>query len=183
MTILTTSRLRLEPFRDEHLAGLNAVNRDPQVMRYLTGKPESIEDTAAVIARVKLRWAEWGFSWWSLVERETNQIIGAGCLQYLAGNTANPLELGWRLRQDKWHQGFASEAAREMARFAFDVIGAPQLCAVCHLDNTASARVMQRLGMQYRGIEFHYAMNCSVYGMTRAECRALAGTPEASAEP
>ena len=39
MTILTTPRLRLEPFQDAHLAGLNALSSDPQVMRYITGKP------------------------------------------------------------------------------------------------------------------------------------------------
>lgn len=63
MTILTTTRLRLEPFQDTHLAYLNALSSDPQVMRYLIGKPETIADTAAAITRVKLRWAEWGFSW------------------------------------------------------------------------------------------------------------------------
>ena len=172
MTILSTARLRLEPFNDHHLEGLNAVNSDPQVMRYITGKAESMAETAAAIERVKRRWAEWGFSWWSFFDLETQAIIGSGCLQYLAGDTANPLELGWRLRQDKWHQGLASEAAQAMARHAFDSIGAAQLCAVCHPENTASARVMQRLGMQYQRMEFRYEMDCTVYGMTRAEWHA-----------
>lgn len=101
MTILTTARLRLEPFDDHHLDGLNAVNSDAQVMRYITGRPESVAETAAAIERVKRRWVEWGFSWWSFIDLETQQIIGSGCLQYLAGDTANPLELGWRLRQDQ----------------------------------------------------------------------------------
>ena len=169
MTILTTPRLRLEPFKDSHLAGLNAVNRDPDVMRYLTGKPETIEETVAVIDRVKARWAEWGFSWWSFIELETGEIIGSGCIQYLARDTANPLEIGWRLRQDKWHQGYASEAARAMAAFAFENVGTDHLCAVCHPENTASARVMQRLGMRFRGIERWYEMDTAVYQMTRGD--------------
>jgi RimJ/RimL family protein N-acetyltransferase len=40
MTILTTERLRLAPFDEAHLDGLNAINSDPEVMRYL-GSPES----------------------------------------------------------------------------------------------------------------------------------------------
>ena len=56
-----------------------------------------------------------------------------------------------------------------MAGFAFDTVGGTQLCAVCHPDNTASSRVMQRLGMRYRGTEFRYDMDCTVYSMTRAE--------------
>lgn len=169
MTILTTQRLRLEPFNDSHLAGLNAVNRDPEVMRYITGKPETLENTAAAIARVKKRWAEWGFSWWSFIELDTEEIIGSGAIQYLGGNTANPLEIAWRLRQDKWRQGLASEAARRMAAFAFETVGGDSLCAVCHQENAGSARVMQRLGMQFQGIERWYDMDTSVYAMTRSD--------------
>jgi ribosomal-protein-alanine N-acetyltransferase len=169
MTILTTQRLRLEPFNDSHLEGLNLVNRDPQVMRYITGKPETLEDTAAAINRVKARWAEWGFSWWSFIELDTEEIIGSGCIQYLGGDTANPLEIGWRLRQDKWGQGYASEAARRMAAFAFETAGGERLCAVCHQENTGSARVMQRLGMQFQGVERWYEMDTAVYMMTRGE--------------
>jgi Acetyltransferase (GNAT) domain len=44
MTVLITARLRLEPFEDGHLDGLNAMNADPEVMRYLTGRPETRED-------------------------------------------------------------------------------------------------------------------------------------------
>ena len=169
MTILTTPRLRLAPFADEHLDGLYALNSDPEVMRYITGKPDTREDTLAGIARVKARWAEWGYSWWSIFELETADPIGAGCIQHLGRDAANPLEIGWRLRKDKWHQGFASEAAEAMARFAFETLKAPLLCAVCDPDNSASARVMQRLGMVYRGIERWYDADCAVYQMSLAD--------------
>jgi ribosomal-protein-alanine N-acetyltransferase len=86
MTILTTRRLRLEPFTEAHLSGLFAINSEPEVMRYLTGRPETLDETAAAVARVKSRWAEWGFSWWSFVELQTDQIIGCGCIQYIGGD-------------------------------------------------------------------------------------------------
>lgn len=169
MTILTTPRLRLEPFDDAHLEGLFRMNSDPDVMRYITGKPETREQTRAVIERVKGKWAEVGFSWWSLIEIASGDIIGAGGVQHLGRDNTNPLEVGWRLRKDKWHQGFASEAARCMAAFAFDTLDAASLHAVCDPENIASARVMQRLGMTYRGIERWYDMNCWTFVITRAE--------------
>jgi RimJ/RimL family protein N-acetyltransferase len=174
MTILSTARLRLIPFDDSHLDGLNALNSDPEVMRYLTGKPETREETMAVIERVKARWAEWGYSWWSFFEQESGEIIGAGCIQHLARDKANPLEIGWRLRQDRWHRGLASEAATTMASFAFDTLNTPLLTSVCHTGNAASANVMQRLGMRYRGIERWYDMDTLAYEMTQAEWRARA---------
>jgi len=172
MTILSTVRLRLEPFDDAHLDGLNELNRDPVVMRYLTGKPETLEETRAVIARVKARWAEWGCSWWTFIEHDSGKIIGAGCIQHLARDAANPLEIGWRLRQDRWGKGLASEAAQAMAGWAFDSLKAPLLTSVCHVDNLASAKVMQRLGMRYRGVERWYDMDTSVYEITDKEWNA-----------
>jgi ribosomal-protein-alanine N-acetyltransferase len=181
MTVLTTQRLRLDPFEESHIPGLYALNSDPEVMRYITGRPETLEETTAVVERVKARWAEWGFSWWSFIELTSNEIIGAGCIQYLGRDRANPLEIGWRLRKDKWKQGLASEAAQRMAGFAFDSLNAPLLCAVCQQENLASARVMQRLGMRYRGVERWYEMDTAVYEMTRSEW--ISAQPDESSGP
>ncbi|MDT9000639.1 GNAT family N-acetyltransferase [Paucibacter sp. APW11] len=169
MTILHTARLRLEPFTDSHLDGLNAMNSDPEVMRYLSGKPETREETQAVIERVKARWAELGYSWWSFFELASGELIGAGCVQHLGRDQANPLELGWRLRRDKWHQGFALEAAEAMATFAFNTLQAPRVQAVCKPDNAASAKVMTRLGMHYIGRQTWYDSEVAVYEIARGD--------------
>lgn len=169
MTILTTPRLLLQPIDDHHLTGLRELNSDPQVMRYITGRPETPDETLTMIARVKARWLEWGYSWWALIDRETGRLVGAGCIQHMQRDAANPLEIGWRLRPDVWGKGYASEAARAMAGFAFEVLAVPQLLAVCHQENSDSARVMQRLGMRYRGVERWYDTDTAVYVMERDE--------------
>ena len=166
--ILTTPRLRLEPFADAHLAQLHEMNSDPEVMRYITGKAKTVEETQAGIDRVKARWAEWGYSWWSFFELATERIIGAGAIQHLGGDKKNPFELGYRLRRDKWGQGFASEAARAMATFAFDTLNAPELKAICEPENEASSKVMRRLGMTYQGIERWHDADLAVYAIDRA---------------
>jgi len=53
-TTLHTQRLRLEPFDARHLDGLNAMNRMPEVMRFLGGQPEIRDQTASVITRMQL---------------------------------------------------------------------------------------------------------------------------------
>jgi len=169
MTVLTTQRLRLEPMANAHLAGLHAINTDPEVMRYITGRPDTLEDTMAAIERVKQRWAMYGFSWWSFIELASGELVGAGCIQHLARSPANPLEIGWRLRRDKWRHGLASEAAVRMARFAFETLDAPLLCAVCHPENVASASLMKKLGMRYRGLEHWYDLDLTTYEITRSE--------------
>lgn len=169
MTTLTTPRLRLEAINETHLEGLCILNSDPLVMRYITGKPDTREDTIAGIERIKARWINVGYSWWSFIELANNEIIGAGCIQHLGQDTANPLEIGWRLRSDKWQQGFASEAAHRMATYAFDTLGADLLCAVCDPENVGSAHVMKKIGMRYRGIERWYEADDAAYEITRKE--------------
>lgn len=167
MTILTTPRLRLEPMADAHFDDLFAMNSLPEVMRYITGKAESAEDTRAMLERVKARWAEDGFSWWAIIELASGRFVGACGIMFLGRDKANPLELGWRLRPDAWGQGFASEAAARIAQFAFDELGAPLVCAICNPQNRASSRVMERLGMHFRGEERWYEQNVALYQITR----------------
>ena len=59
---LRTGRLHLVPCGDEHLEGLSAMNSDPEVMRYITGRAETRAETQWMIERVKERWSRWGYS-------------------------------------------------------------------------------------------------------------------------
>lgn len=172
MTLLTTSRLRLEPFTEAHLSGLNRMNSDPEVMRYLSaGRPEALDETRAVIERVVKRWGEVGYSWWAFIERESDELVGAGAVQNLrreaalVPDLACPLEIGWRLRRDRWGRGLAVEAARAMGGFAFETLKDRELLAVCDPANAASANVMKRLGMQGIGIQRWYGKDLLTYSI------------------
>ena len=183
MTILLTPRLRLEPFDDHHLEGLHAMNSRPEVMRYISGQAETREQTAQAIARVQHRWAVLGTSWWAFIELASGRVAGAGAIQHMRLEPnppadlrllrANPLEIGWRLHPDFWHQGLASEAAARMAAFAFDDLAAAQLLAIRDPENLASQRVMERLGMRYRGLESWYGETVATHELARSAWQVL----------
>jgi RimJ/RimL family protein N-acetyltransferase len=82
---------------------------------------------------------------------------------------SNPLEIGWRLHPDFWHLGLASEAAACMTAFAFETLAAPEIIAVRHPENIASARVMDRLGMRHRGLETWYGESLATHTLSRKE--------------
>jgi len=172
MTILTTARLRLEPFDLSHVDGLHAMHSDPEVMRYISGRPETREETLAVVERMQARWREHGYSWWSFVELASGDVVGSGCIQNLRRtelpppSLGCPLEIGWRLRRDRWRQGLASEAAIAMAGCAFGWLAAPELYAVCNPENTASVAVMRRLGMDDLGMDTWYGRSLQTYRIT-----------------
>jgi RimJ/RimL family protein N-acetyltransferase len=62
-------------------------------------------------------------------------------------------EIGWSLHPDAQGRGLATEGAREMLRIGFDELGLHRIVAGCDSRNTASLRVMERLGMR-REAEF-----------------------------
>jgi RimJ/RimL family protein N-acetyltransferase len=180
MTVLSTARLRLEPLADPHLDGFNAMNADLEVMRYLSGKPETLEESRTIIERVKGRWADVGYSWWALVEHDSGQLVGAGALQNLRREATPlpdpdcPLEIGWRLRRDRWGRGYAIEAATAIVDFAFGRFQPDELLAVCHPDNRASSAVMKRLGMVDQGLQRWYGKDMTTYRLAAAAWRASA---------
>lgn len=169
MTTLITPRLRLEPLDDHHFDALHRLNRDPVVMRYITGRPDTPEDTRSMIDRVKARWAEFGYSWWGFIRQADGELLGCGCIQHLGRDPAGPLETGWRLRQDAWGHGYASEAARHMVGWAFATLQPERICAVCQPENTPSSTVMERLGMTFTGVGRWYDMDCKRYDITAAQ--------------
>lgn len=178
MTVLTTARLRLEPLSDVHLEAFNAMNSDPEVMRYLSGKPETLEESRAIIERMKARWTALGYAWWALFERDSGVFVGAGILQNLRREAAPvpdldcPLEIGWRLGRAHWGRGHATEAAAAMADHAFGALHADELMAVCDPDNKASSGVMERLGMQPQGLQRWYGKELTTYRVDAASWRA-----------
>lgn len=169
MTTLHTPRLRLEPLVAAHLDGLYAMDQLPEVMRYISGEPATREQCTEWIARSQRCWAAWGTGWWAFIELASGRLAGAGCVQHarttlalpadLQSLRSNPLEIGWRLHPHFWRQGLATEAAQRMARFAFEELAAAEIIAVRHPDNADSQRVMDRLGMRFRGLEGWYGFS------------------------
>ncbi len=167
---IETERLFLTPFSPDHLEGLHVLDRDPAVMRYIgSGATKTLDETREGIARAQARWAEFGFGWWAVFPRASQDLIGVACIQHVANDPANPIEVGWRLRPDQQGRGYASEAGRAALEFGFRVTQADEIIAVCYPENTASQNVMRRIGMTKRGIERHYDTDCMTYAIGREQ--------------
>ncbi len=168
--IITTPRLRLEPFAPLHAPALNAINNEPQVMEFLSdGTPETMEKTHANIARVRERWEQLGYSWWAIINPTSETVIGAACAQNVANEDDAEIEIGWRLATSANGHGYATEAGKAVATYAFETIGVDHVVSVAHPKNIASHKVMQRVGMTYRGIETHYNESCTTYVLHKSD--------------
>ncbi|WP_433356391.1 GNAT family N-acetyltransferase [Microtetraspora malaysiensis] len=146
-----TERLRLRMWRDDDLDPLAAMDGDPEVVRYIgDGVPRTREQTADTLARLRQRWQERGFGLFAVEVRETGEFagwVGLTVPEYLP-ELLPAVEIGWRMARAHWGRGYATEAAREVLAFGFREVGLDEIVSVALVDNTASLRVMAKLGMR-----------------------------------
>lgn len=106
---------------------------------------------------------EHGFSKWIIVNRSSGVAIGDSGLLVL--QDYRWIDLGFRLAQPYWGNGFATEVASAWVHAAFDELRITRLGAFAHPENRASIRVLEKLGfnIERRGIVF--AMDSIVFSL------------------
>lgn len=154
MYIIETDRLGLRELTLTDLEPLHAIFADPEMMRFYP-QPFTRERTEGWIARA-LRWyAERGHGLWA-VERKTDGLLLGDCgivVQEIEGHELP--EIGYHIRRDQWGKGYATEAALACKRYAFDQLGAQQICSIVDPLNSASRVVAVRVHSAMREFIWH----------------------------
>lgn len=149
---LETRRLILRDWREEDWAQFFRVTNTPAVMRWLGGLLDE-KGMASQRGRVEACHAANGFCFWAVERKEDGALLGFCGLKRAdaAGSTVTgAMEVGWRLREDAWGQGYAKEAATASLDAAFGRFGAEEVVALTVDGNTGSWGLMERLGMRRR---------------------------------
>ncbi|MCD0446189.1 GNAT family N-acetyltransferase [Glycomyces sp. A-F 0318] len=165
---LRTERLLLRPLAVADAEALAAINADPEVMRYIgNGRPLTPEETEARTAKAAAHWDEHGWGVFAAVESATGAFVGWAALAVpsFLPEILPATELGWRVRRDRWGRGYAPEAARAVAGFAFGDLGLDRVVSCIHAENAASIRVAEKLGMslERETVVPGVGVPCSVY--------------------
>ena len=147
MTELKSGRLLLRQWRDDDLEPWAAMNADPEVREFF---PEVLtpERSAASLAYFRAELADRGWGWWA-VEAGGEFIGMAGLDPVDEGLPFDGVEAGWRLARPAWGHGYATEAARAVLEYGFDVLGLAEILAITATGNVRSRAVMRRLGMRH----------------------------------
>jgi RimJ/RimL family protein N-acetyltransferase len=150
---LGTERLLASPLRADDFAVLCELHRDPAVMATLGGV-RTDETTRAYLAENLAHWDEHGFGLWIFRERATGAFVGRGGLRHVMLEGQSEVEVTYALAREAWGKGFATEIARAAVDVAFRRLGLQDLVAFAIPENTASRRVMEKVGFRYeRDIE------------------------------
>jgi len=143
---LRTDRLLLRGWRSADRAPFAALNADPEVMATLA-RPLDRADSDAFIDQMLQRWREREFGIWAVERVEDGVLLGMTGLSVPSWAPERTVEIGWRLARHAWGHGYATEAARAAAGWAFGTLGLPSLVSYTAARNTRSRAVMERIGM------------------------------------
>lgn len=150
--LLETDRLRLRQFTSADIDNLVALDGDPEVMRYLTGGRPITRDQ---IERQELpRFFDYyrryrGLGYWAAEEKPSDRFVGYFEFRPFRDETPEVVELGYRLVRSAWGHGFATESSRALIEKGFRELGVKRVLATTMAVNTASRRVMEKVGLRY----------------------------------
>lgn len=147
-TTLRTKRLVLRPVTMDDVADVLAYAADPEWSRYSHTAPQPYTRADAETWVASSILADWKTNPRFGVELE-GRMIGEVELRIDAESGVG--ELGYSVARAQWGKGITPEAVRALIDYGFAVLGLDKVFARADVRNTASVRVMEKLGMTYEG--------------------------------
>ena len=157
---IETDRLQLRPpTLDDAEALFNKYTQDEEVTKYLIWQPhKSVDDTKEFMQYCVQCWDEKPVFPWIIERKEDNEIVGMIELRI----NQPKADLGYVIAREYWGKGYASEVTKTVVNWAIAQEGIFRVWATCDVENPASARVLEKAGMQREGILRRWLMHPNV---------------------
>jgi ribosomal-protein-alanine N-acetyltransferase len=148
---LETRRLLLRKMSLDDAEDVFKFSKDPEVFRYVGGKVhQKIEDSRKFLNEISEKYEAREIIKWGIFHKKDRKLIG-DCGFIKLEIKQFRAEVDYLLSREYWNQGLTTEAVKEIIRFGFEQMRLNRIQAICEVANTASARVMEKAGMQYEG--------------------------------
>jgi len=150
--VLDTPRLRLRRHRIDDFPHFRAMVADPNVTRYLGGRPFTEEEAWNKFLRNAGHWPLLGFGFWVLEEKSTGAFAGEVGIAYffreLHPPAENLREAGWVLAPSMHGKGYATEAITTAVAWSDARFSDPRTICLIHPENLPSLRVAEKCGFR-----------------------------------
>jgi ribosomal-protein-alanine N-acetyltransferase len=148
---LSTQRLRLRHVERRDASGLHACFGDPVAMRYWDFAPcRTIAETEGVLGWLAKTTSPYDHLAWAITESSSDACIGMVCYHHREARNKR-LELGYIVAPQHQRRGLGTEAVRAALDYCVGKLGAHRVQAFVHPENTASIRLVERLGFRCEG--------------------------------
>jgi RimJ/RimL family protein N-acetyltransferase len=148
--MIETERLLIREFRHSDLDSVHEYSGNPEVTKYIPFEPSSIQQAMAFLEQAIEKQSIPDRTDYELaVElKQENKVIG-GCR--MNKETDIQAHLGFLFNQKYWGYGFATETAKALVDFGFSKLNVHRIFAHCFIDNLASVKVLEKVGLVCEG--------------------------------
>ena len=150
---IETPRLILRAIELDDAENIFAYARNPNVSRYTLWEPhQTIQDSLNYINEYILGLYSQGVPepFGIAMKEKPKKIIGTvGC--FWTSRQAKAMELAYAISEDQWGKGLVAEAADAVMDFCKKEYSLKRIQARCKIENKASSRVMEKIGMSFEG--------------------------------
>lgn len=158
--LLESERLLLRPFRSTDAADcLKNWASDPAIYRYISGQPQTIQEITRWLSSAEKAYASPETYYWAIEDKASRMVIGEIYVDDFSDRNCW-CELSWKIGSAFQGKNFAFEASQVVIRYLTGVQpGFHRIQAKCCVENLASERVMQKLGMAQEGLLHGYFLD------------------------
>jgi len=172
---LETERLLLrQPEEDDAASIFERYAQDPEVTRFLLWKPHrDLKETREFIQRCQRVWTEGTAYPWVIIRKSDHLLLGMIELR----PEGHKAEFGYVLARDAWGRGYMTEAVRALVGWTLAEPQIWRVWAYCQVQNIASARVLEKAGLQREGLLKRWAIH-PAFGAEPQDCFSYAVVKE-----
>ena len=158
MVYIETPRLILRDWKEEDFVPFAEMNGNPSVMEFFL-HPLSGEESRNLFDTVRNEFLQYGYGGYAIEQKSDGAFVGfTGFHNFMFDVDFAPgIEILWRLRQEYWGRGYATEAAKSCLAYAKENLPFSMVWAFTSLTNKRSQRVMQKIGMEFEKNFMHPA--------------------------
>jgi len=143
---IVTPRLQIRPFEAGDASPMMDVYADAEVMRYIPGGALPDEHAVRRIMDEQLVAHERrGYAYYAVVLSVNGEVVGDAGFGIF--EPTGDIELGYTFARRAWGNGYATEAAAACLAAGLTDLDASRIIAVADVENVASHRVAERIGM------------------------------------
>jgi RimJ/RimL family protein N-acetyltransferase len=150
--VVETGRLRLRAHRIDDFDAARAMWADPAVVRFISGKPSTPQQTWMRLLAYAGHWSLLDFGYWAIADRATDAFLGeigfADFKRDFAPSCAGIPELGWALATHATARGIATEAARAACAWGDARFECERTVCLIDTRNVASLGVARKCGYE-----------------------------------
>lgn len=162
---IESKRLKIRPFLFNDIGQKFDWFFDSDVMKWIPGGPDlSMSEHRKRIKNYVTHFEEFGFSKYLLTDKLSGEKIGDAGILHLY--QTNMVELGYRIRKDRWQQGFATEACKAIIEHTFSETKIKEINAIVEKENIVSVAILEKkLNFQFYENGIFFGVPMCLYGM------------------